>query len=590
MALETSSNQEPIKLDLQKPDISKLNLSEEQSKLFSEYLKWKERVDIIHLTQEELLDLKKSLGTSTLDSFIESQAGESYSSDELLPKIEWVEKQKEKLQNLDEASYMYIFKGTNEIFKWQNLSEDAKRNFSTAFSLYLMENLPQGASVDIKNWIKTIESFMQKGVSWNTPPLQPTLWTFFEKLNEKLALLKNITWLALENWWEKNTIFMNPVKGLDFLKNLIPWNDISSTIKASNLKDGEKITISDIDNKRLQEISKKVWPLLKEIPWNKGQDLTISQLKENPDMLETLKKLSESKPFWPVFKLVLTLLWIGDINEAIEWAHYENLKKSFWKIVWEKNLIVSWLKLWNDFMMKGTEKDMSFVWKLRSLSGRGKPDEAFLRNLLSQKWDLNQIISLKWLSIKESENINYKALSEWVSLLVGYNADKAKAENKDLTIQAYLDSLNPQKKEPEYIPLWKTKLHKKQSSESIIITENEKGEIPLKLIQKEWSVTSFEFNWKKYELDINWLPDLWTKKPTITIEWEDLVMKWGYREGRKPLVELYKELSEKWESVIIEDYSVFHDLMLKEVKEKVKTKVADSWSNDSSIDDVFKYG
>lgn len=580
MAIDSPSNQESIQLDLQKPDLSKLQLTEEQSKLFNEYLKWKDKAEIIHLTQEELLKLKESLGTGTLKEFIEEQEKETVTSHDLLWNIEGVENAREVLNNVDQYSYDLLFKGNESIFKQQNLSEDAKRNFSTAFSLYLMDIIPKWSQADLK-WIESIIlNFVKSWKILEVPQPSNKIKTLSKTLSDKLTILKSIKDINTGENWEKNAIFMNPVVWLEFLKNV----NISNAKELIEAKNSTSVELTQEQKETLKPLSSKITELTAiyknwDIPAN--NNATLKDLKENPEMLEALKSLTDNKLLGPIFKFVLSLLWIGDLNEAIEWAHYENIKKSFWKLTNEKDLIISGWKLWNDFMLNGSNKDTAFVSNLRRLHEKWKPNEAFLRSLVTKNWELDSMLKVlnKWTLINTDSTLNYKLLSEWVHHLVWYREWGKKDENKGKSMSEYVNSLNaPQEVKGEVIQ-W-TKLEKRASKWKTTVSWKESKDKILELIEKDWTIT-FKYNGKEYQLDISWFPDklFSVKKPTIKIEWDDLIIEWGEKNWRKALSTIYEELSKKWEAVIVEDYWGWNNLIIEEVK----------INDDDSFNQVFQH-
>lgn len=568
---EAPTNQEPIQLDLQKPDISKLQLTPEQQTEFTKYLEQKERKEIIHLTQEELLELRKIIqdditdGARNINTFIENQERESTSSHEIIKDIEWIPNSREILTGIDNLSYSLLF-WSDSVFKDSGISEDAKRNFSTAFSLYIFENIPQGATLDIQNATLILKNFIEKSQVENTPQLSQEAQKFWEKINTVLNNLKQIKDFKPDNWWEKNTVLMNPTLWLDFLKKIDAsnWADLLS-------KAEWELTPSEAEK---EKISKSLSPKIKEAlkgfseTKDKPDNLTLEKLKSDPTMLESLKTLADNKLFGPFFKFVLSILWIGNLNEAIDGAYYGKIKEHFTKLTKEKNLIITDGKLWDDFMMNRANKDMSFVSNLRRLHEKWKPDEAFLKNILANGSELDQIIKAKKWEIKNWDNINYKNLSEWVSLLLSYNAEKVKPENKDLTIEQYIESLNKPKKEvgkekTESIK-W-TNLEKKISEGKTVISWNETPNKKLELIEENNTII-FKYNWKKYHLDISWFPDslFSQKKPTIKIEWDNLIITWWNKDWKIALSQIYSDLTKSWEAVLIENYWWLNDLVIEQ--------------------------
>lgn len=444
MSPETPSNQEPIRLDLQKPETKIPTLTPEEQKRFTDFLKAKERTEIIHLTHEELHELKQSIGTSTLEKFIQQQEQESTSSHELIGNIDWIPNSREMLTQIDNLSYSLLF-WEKPIFKDSNLSEDAKRNFSTAFSLYIFENISQNAKIDVQNATLILKNFIKTWQVENTPQLSEEAQKFWNKISAILEWLRNIIKIDLDQKWENNAILMNPALWLNFLKN---FTNSREAIKPLLDADESNITITEEQKTEVKWLSPKLKEALRGFNESKDRpdDMTLEKLKSDPTMLESLKTLADNKLFGPFFKFVLSLLGIGKLDEAIDGAYHGKIKEHFTKLTKEKNLIITDWKLWADFMMDGANKDTAFVSNLRKLHAKGKPDEAFLSALLKNGWELGSMINAlnNW-ALLNSENIDYKVLSQWVNHLVWYKEWVKVKWNEWKNMHAYVVSLKEEK-------------------------------------------------------------------------------------------------------------------------------------------------
>lgn len=538
---------------------------------------------ILVISKHEIADLKSALSTEpdSIKEFLETQEKETITSSEIMQwstvekNIWWAEKLKVFLEIWDEASYRYFFEWEAAIFKWLNISEDAKRNFSVWANFFIINYLNtkfENANLSWDIWSIATELLWTKSDKWLLEDIPSILskwenlystiekkWDFLSEISfsdiwktfdsffgsEKLKILsETIRELELDENWEKNWVFMNPLESHEFMdyifksKNITKEN-IKEYIKSKNNKnidfqEYDKVALKNIWDKLTNFVTPEMWGILwkalsvKQF-YEKSKDSIKDSIISNKTALSILWFLREMPWIWKFVDMFLEFLWISDINDLLSGKNFEASKKSIKINIIKEWSLFEWSKLDENFMKNNSwNNDNTFLDNINYIIWEKEWSDFWksIKTLFKKDWDFikfyNKIKIDQWLwSLTSSDKINYNELSKSINLYKNYKIKLEKTPS--LTTQDFI----AQFKESE------SKI-KKEEIERIGIIKDKTKEIPPITAWDKFEIWNsnieyiFENNWTKYKVNLSGNGTLfitWWKK-IVQFSWTEDIFKW----------------------------------------------------------------
>jgi len=218
------SAEAPIQIDLSQDNswdqIDDSMLSDDEKRLLAEQFR-EDTEGIISLTQEELRDFKQIISSETpeivaseLQEFVEEQKNEGLSTSDLI----WDSIELWEIDLLDQYSKEALF-WDEWIFKNYSISDTAQDIMSVSLTLSILQ---YGADMEA-----------------NQIPETSNTREWFDFIVERLGVLKSAWeqmqawpwWIStqvpainIDNFWEWNSIFMNPTEWKDFFHQILEWD------------------------------------------------------------------------------------------------------------------------------------------------------------------------------------------------------------------------------------------------------------------------------------------------------------------------------------------------------------------------------
>ncbi len=532
-----------------------LNLTPEEKKELEKYLKSKEKKEIIAFTKEELETFRKLLNNrpnseEELRKFVEAQEKETVTASEIMERSTVIEKMWgiEKFRDIsdiiDWTLYKHFFENSDSVFATLNISEDAKRNFTTwanfFFINYISKELEKSNSTEELEkivwdlfWDEKKEGFLESLKS--IEDLTKNIWNIFELWKnlftgdlaktlkkvynpEKENILKEVFWELKIKDYEQEAIFMNPLEAHNFMEFVYNKNHSKEEIKAyiKERRKNSKVEFSEWDKNKLKEIWEKVGNILPEGVF-KGlwklndfkKDLTKvwewikNAIVENKEVAWILSLLTAIPVLWDFIKSILEFIWIKDLDKLLAWKNFEASKKIISEnIVWKESIFEK-KKIPVDFMQINWNNDNTFLNDINFLIWETE-EKDFGKNiskLFKKWWEFEKFIEKSNIKVLDWENINYKKLKEVVSSFREFKFEKEK--NKEITIKEFIEKKEKDKKELEQklakqeedkktlesLNNSNTSLKEKQLAEKKAQEEIKKSEKQAKQLRKEWKAT-----------------------------------------------------------------------------------------------------
>ncbi len=443
----------PIKIDLNDwidtNESAKLWLSADQLTSFNKFLEKKQKEEklwIIYLTKEELKQFKETLSSTNPQDefdFIEEQARETITSSEL---FKWSElgRKPESLSWYDEFSYNIFFWKEWILKNLSSLTEDAKRNFTTWFNLFLLEYTKQNLSSlkEIKGWLSedNIQIIINKylKISWWEILIKGNL-SKDSPINSLLNLSKLtiITDINYSENGENNEIFMNPIKAKEFFKKVMDWTNAQDLIDEAEQREKIQVQITDKEKQTIKElwdsISIKWWStlwIIDQLSQNKeeaGKAINELLWDSHPSVIEFLK---DDNFFSNFIRKILEMFDI-DLDTAFNKSVVNKIRERFTEQIQENEF--------NDLIIKKDSLDDSFYenldnnkwWWLTSIKKIAKLQwqkvysKKFLLSLFSKEWVLKgkNIIKTDW-------KLDYEKFINSINEVIKAEEEKAKSQEK----------------------------------------------------------------------------------------------------------------------------------------------------------------
>ncbi len=479
------------------------NITDKEKEVFAEYLKTKEKKEVIALTKEELETFRKLLNwrpntEEELRRFVEKQeketitASEIITESEVMEKMWWIEKFRDISSIINETLYKHFFEWGDSAFAGLEISEDAKRNFTTwanfFFINYVASELEKAKWVAKKVWDKWMEVMEESDNSFLAWLEMDNLtrkisasgelselieigknflsWDLAESIKkvynpEKEKLLKEVFGELNITDYEKEAIFMNPLEAHNFINFVYSENHSKDEIKAyieERRKNG-KVEFSKQDEYKLKWIWEKFlkgltkWALdtldtfnkmKKNFEWVK--DGIKDAIKNNKEVASTLSFLTAIPVLWDFIKSILEFIGIKDLDSLLAWQNFEASKKVISEnIVWKWSIFEE-KKIPSDFMQVKWNNDNVFlndinylVWKKDS-----KDFGKWVSELFKKGGDFENFVKESKIWVLASDNINYERLKEVVSLYREFKT--LQKENKNLDFKKFFEERENKKK------------------------------------------------------------------------------------------------------------------------------------------------
>lgn len=559
--------------------------TEEKQKIidFLNKRKIEEKNLVLVISKNEIADLRDALWREPdwLNEFLESQEKETITSSEIMQwsevekKLWWPEKLKVYLDIWDEASYKYFFEWKNAIFKWLNISEDAKRNFSTWANFFIINYLNkkiENANLRWDIWKIATELLWTSSDKWLLESLPELLWKWewlINSLEWKWKLISEISFwdiwktfdsffgseklkvlseamkdIELEDNWEQNWIFMNPLESHNFMKYIfetenITKEQIKNYIESKNWKnieieENQKNELKNIWDKISSLITPEMWGILwKWLEIKQFYEESKDSIKEsiiwNKTALTALGFLKEIPWIWEMISMFLWFLWIDNIDEILSGKDFEASKKSIEENILKDWSIFEWKKIPENFMKDNSwkndtnfldninyiiwEKEWSDFWK--EIEKLFKKDWEFINFYDSIKQDL------KLWDLLNSDSINYEELKKAIKIFKNYKIESK--NDPSITPEIFIQKINEQQNQTE---------QKQKQINGLLLTENLK--IELVNAEEKFEINDneieyiFESNWTKYKVNLfnNWELTIngWLK--IVKFNWANEIFQW----------------------------------------------------------------
>lgn len=470
-------------------------LTDKEKEVIKKHLKLikdKQEVKTIVLTREELNEFRNLLKENPRDEqklkeFVEKQEKETITTTEimkwsqLVDKLWWIENFKEISDLFNETIYEHFFKNNKWPFNVLNISEDAKRNFSTWANFFFMDYLAQ----ELQNtWTK--EEFKEKiwelfwtdkkeglleninNLSELTDKIKGNIslfkdlftWDLSKTLSqvykpEKETLLKEVfAELKIEDY-EKEAIFMNPLEAHNFMNFVYNENHNKEEIKnyISVRKENGKIEFSQEDRNKLKNIWEKMntlispevgsalWKFSKiKQNFQKIWEWLKNQITKNKGAIEVLSVLTAIPILWDFIKSFLKFIWITDLDKLLAGKNFEASKKTISEnIIWSWSIFEGKKVDKNTFMKIKWNNDNSFLNDINFLTWNKKWEDfwKWVLEFFKKGNEFWKFIENKKTKINlEWDSINYTELKKSVSLFKEYKI--AKEKDKSLNIDDFV--------------------------------------------------------------------------------------------------------------------------------------------------------
>ncbi|MDD4151146.1 MAG: hypothetical protein PHR68_00870 [Candidatus Gracilibacteria bacterium] len=480
-------NLEELSKDIHKVDEIAL-LGSEEKETFKRFLmnkNEKNKKGILYISSSEIDNLKKAIQQNKLNEFINLQNEKSISSSEILSGSE-LEKNlggKENLKNMtlivEKAVYSYLFDSKDSPFYGIKLSDDAKNNIVTGFNFFLFDYIYNKAEIiGISDIIGKITGKIDELLKGNFDVLKELgndsskimdnfkdIKQIFTLLNININSVKDaLKGTEIKNDGESNKIFMNPFESKKFFEKLS--NGEIQDIK-NYINDGETGNNVNVSKHDLEELKKgrEKWTkyITKENGGKLSSILTIGNvvkdfkgtiqnvLKSTPGLIEGLQFVENIPILGDLLKMFLGFLGIKNLDDFLNEINFSDIKENIKKVIQEKDLIVSELKIGNDFMKIGNDDDLNLLKNLRIISGnKNEKYHETIKNILKKGSEFDSFskkISFISGSFEDKGNLIYTNLSSQIGLYADF-IEKRK-ENKGLNIDNYVE--NKQKKDRDNV-------------------------------------------------------------------------------------------------------------------------------------------
>lgn len=570
-------------------------IDEETKKQIIEFLKnKKEKAEsyLAVISHNELDALKDAIKKAPdwLTEFLESQEKETISSSEIMKgstlekNIWWSKELKLYLDIWDESSYKYFFEWDDALFRWLNISEDTKRNFSVWANFFIINYLNEKLSNANLSWdisslfSKLLWNENEKGLMETLPETllnwesiydnlssnfdlftDISFWDIGNTLNsffgsEKIKLLEEVmSELEIQDNWENNWIFMNPFQSHEFMKYIfetdgIDKKDIINYINSNNwvnldFSENDASQLKDIWDKLTSFITPEMWSVLwKWIEIQKLYENSKDQIKDaviwSTQALSVISFLKDVPYISDLIKMFLDFLWITDIDTLLSWKNFESSKKSIEENIIKKWTVFEWKLIPENFMENPQgNNDELFLYNINNITWNKKWDDFWksIEDLFKKDWELilfyNEVkIDFNLWDLYNWEYINYEVISDLINLYKEYI--NLKDKNQSITIK-------------EFIRIKKSEIEKNKSTlewlNSSLIWESD-----IELINDEnvFEISDnlinyvFEYGWNKYKLNLssNW---------ELIITWWGKIVKFSWWNEIFELLKKYKWVLDK---------------------------------------------